>query len=170
MDWLSRYLQLLTTDKASIASLKDVSYDKDSQRATIKLSKELPTGDAVLAIKFKGTINDAMEGFYRAKYKPVETPAAGTPTDGKHHYMLSTQFEPCTARRAFPCFDEPNLKASFEFDVEIPDDLAVISNMPEKATSKGSESGLKKVSFERSPVMSTYVCHSTRTPSCADIL
>jgi aminopeptidase N len=142
--------------------MKDVSYDKTSERATIKLSKELPAGDAVVAIKFKGTMNDAMEGFYRAKYKPVETPAAGTPSDGTHHYMFSTQFEACTARRAFPCFDEPNLKASFEFEVEIPDDLVAISNMPEKATSKGAKSGLKKVSFEKTPAMSTYVWLSER--------
>lgn len=137
--------------------MKDVSYDKKTERATIILSKELPTGDAVVAIKFKGTMNDAMEGFYRAKYKPTVTPTTA-PTDGKHHYMFSTQFEACAARRAFPCFDEPNLKASFEFEVEIPDDLVAVSNMPEKATSKGSKSGLKKVSFEKTPAMSTYVC------------
>lgn len=142
---------------SSVASLKDVSYDEKNERATINLSKELSTGEAVLAIKFQGTMNDAMEGFYRAKYKPAETPAAGTPFDGTHHYMFSTQFEACTARRAFPCFDEPNLKASFEFDVEIPEDLVAISNMPVKDTSKGSKSGLKKVSFEKSPTMSTYV-------------
>lgn len=148
---------LLTVYKASVASMEDVSYDKDSQRATIKLSKQLPTGEAVLAIKFKGIMNDGMEGFYRAKYKPTEPPIAGTPTDGKHHFMFSTQFEACAARRAFPCFDEPNLKASFELDVEIPENLVAISNMPEKTTSKGSKQGLKKVSFDRSPVMSTYV-------------
>ena len=141
---------------SSIASMKDVSYDKTSERATIKLSKELPTGDAVLAIKFKGKMNNKMEGFYRAKYKPAVTPTTA-PTDDKHHYMFSTQFEPCDARQAFPCFDEPNLKASFELELEIPDDLVAISNMPEKSTSKGSKSGLKKISFERTPAMSTYV-------------
>ena len=102
-------------------------------------------------------MNDAMEGFYRAKYKPTVTPTTA-PTDGKHYYMFSTQFEACTARRAFPCFDEPNLKASFELELEIPDGLVAISNMPEKATSKGSKSGLKKISFEKTPAMSTYVC------------
>ena len=142
--------------KASIASMKDVSYDKKSERATIKLSKEIPTGDAVVAIKFKGTMNDAMEGFYRAKYKPTVTPTTAS-TDGKHHYMFSTQFEACAARRAFPCFDEPNLKASFELELEIPDDLVAISNMPVKTTSEGSRPGLKKVAFDKTPPMSTYV-------------
>lgn len=102
-------------------------------------------------------MNNSMRGFYRAKYKPTVTPAAGTPTDGEHHYMFSTQFEACDARTAFPCFDEPNLKASFEFAVEIPEDLVALSNMPEKATSKGSKDGLKVVSFEKTPPMSTYL-------------
>ncbi len=70
--------------------------------------------------------------------------------------MFSTQFESCDARRAFPCFDEPNLKATFDFSIEIPDDLVALSNMPEKAVNKSSK-GLKVVSFERTPVMSTYV-------------
>jgi aminopeptidase N len=71
--------------------------------------------------------------------------------------MFSTQFESSDARRAFPCFDEPNLKASFDFEIEIPDDLVALSNMPEKETRKSKAQGHKIVSFERSPVMSTYL-------------
>lgn len=102
-----------------------------------------------------------MSGFYRAKYKPTVAPAASTPKDGEHHYMVSTQFEACDARRAFPCFDEPNLKASFEFAIEIPEDLVALSNMPEKTVSKGSKEGVKKVSFEKTPAMSTYVSNQS---------
>lgn len=148
---------VLGKDGSSVTSLANVSYDKKSERATIKFSNKIPSGEAVIAVKFKGTMNSAMEGFYRSKYKPAVTPAAGTPTDGEHHYMFSTQFEACAARRAFPCFDEPNLKASFEFEVEIPEDLVAVSNMPEKGTTKGSKDGLKKVAFEKTPAMSTYL-------------
>lgn len=70
---------------------------------------------------------------------------------------FSTQFESSDARRAFPCFDEPNLKASFDFEIEIPDDLVALSNMPEKETRKSKNAGQKVVSFDRSPVMSTYL-------------
>jgi aminopeptidase N len=98
-----------------------------------------------------------MAGFYRSKYKPTVTPSTGTAKQGDEYYMFSTQFEACDARRAFPCFDEPNLKASFEFEVEIPEDQVALSNMPEKATRKGSKDGLKVVSFEKTPAMSTYV-------------
>ncbi|KAJ9617224.1 hypothetical protein H2200_000945 [Cladophialophora chaetospira] len=148
---------VLGKDGSSITSLSDVSYDKKTERATIKFSGKIPSGVALIAIKFKGEINSAMEGFYRSKYKPTVPPAAGTPKVDEHHYMFSTQFEACAARRAFPCFDEPNLKASFEFEVEIPEDLVALSNMPEKGTSKGSKEGLKKVAFEKTPAMSTYL-------------
>ncbi|KAJ4502159.1 hypothetical protein HRR81_004501 [Exophiala dermatitidis] len=140
-----------------VASMTDVSYDTTSERATIKFSSKIPSGDAVIAIKYRGTINNAMAGFYRSKYKPAVTPGPDTPTDGEHYYMLSTQFEACDARRAYPCFDEPNLKASFDFEVEIPEGLVALSNMPEKSVTKGSKDGLKKVSFERTPTMSTYL-------------
>lgn len=70
--------------------------------------------------------------------------------------MFSTQFESCDARRAFPCFDEPNLKATFDFEIEFPDDQVALSNMPEKSTKK-SKDGFKVVSFERTPIMSTYL-------------
>jgi aminopeptidase N len=139
------------------ATLKDATYDKSNERVTVKLTESISPGDTTILLKFKGTMNNAMRGFYRAKYKPTETPASGTPTDGEHHYMFSTQFEACDARTAFPCFDEPNLKASFEFEVEIPEDLVALSNMPEKGTRKGSKDGLKVVSFEKTPPMSTYL-------------
>lgn len=97
-----------------------------------------------------------MAGFYRSKYKPAETPSASVPSDGEWHYMFSTQFEACDARRAFPCFDEPNLKATFDFDIEIPSDQVALSNMPVKET-RPSKDGWNIVSFETSPVMSTYL-------------
>ncbi len=75
--------------------------------------------------------------------------------------MLSTQFEACDARRAFPCFDEPNLKATFDFEVEIPKGLVALSNMPVKDVRDGSDAALQFVSFDRTPIMSTYVSETS---------
>lgn len=97
-----------------------------------------------------------MAGFYRSKYKPIDTPAQSVAKDGEHHLMFSTQFESCDARRAFPCFDEPNLKATFDLSIEIPEDQIALSNMPEKDVLK-LDNGRKIVSFARTPIMSTYV-------------
>jgi len=98
-----------------------------------------------------------MAGFYRSRYKPAVEAAKSVPRDDEYHYMYSTQFESCDARRAFPCFDEPNLKATFDFEIEIPEDQTALSNMPEKPTRKGSKDGLKVVTFEQTPIMSTYL-------------
>lgn len=101
-------------------------------------------------------MNNAMAGFYRSKYKPAVPPAKSVPMDGDHHCMFSTQFESCDARRAFPCFDEPNLKATYDLSIEIPEDLTALSNMPEK-TVESSQNGFKIVTFEKTPMMSTYL-------------
>ncbi|KAH8656940.1 aminopeptidase-like protein [Tricladium varicosporioides] len=134
-----------------------ISYDAPRQRATISFSEELPVSEkAVIALDFQGTINNDMAGFYRSKYKPVVTPASSVPKDGDDYVMFSTQFESCDARRAFPCFDEPNLKATFDFQIELPEDQVALSNMPEKSVAKAKK-GLKVVAFETTPLMSTYL-------------
>ena len=102
-------------------------------------------------------MNNAMAGFYRSKYKPTVPASKGVAKDNENHYMFSTQFESSDARRAFPCFDEPNLKASFDFEMEIPEDLTALSNMPERETRRSKKKGHKIVSFDRSPIMSTYL-------------
>ena len=136
----------------------DISYDTNNQRCTISFDQALPESQkAILYITFEGTMNNHMAGFYRSKYQPTGEASKGVARDSDNHYMFSTQFESSDARRAFPCFDEPNLKASFDFDIEIPDDLVALSNMPERETQKSKKQGHKIVSFERSPIMSTYL-------------
>lgn len=110
----------------------------------------------MLEAHFTGVINNDMAGFYRSKYKPAVTPSESVPTEGDDRLMFSTQFESCDARSAFPCFDEPNLKASFDVNIEIPEDLIALSNMPQKGV-KRSKQGFKVVSFDQTPIMSTYL-------------
>lgn len=142
---------------AHLAGATKITYDKKSERVHLFFSQPVGPSDIVLSISFTGTMNDAMAGFYRSKYKPVGEPAADTPKEGGFYYMLSTQFESCDARRAFPCFDEPNLKATFDFEIEIPKGQTALSNMPKKSERDGSNSNLKFVTFDKTPVMSTYV-------------
>lgn len=131
------------------------------QRCTLNFGAEtLPvSARATLTIRFSGIINNEMAGFYRSKYKPPAgtTPAASVARDDEFYYMTSTQFEACDARRAFPCFDEPNLKATFSLSLEIPSDQVALSNMPVQSTTEGSQPGLTVVTFEPTPVMSTYL-------------
>jgi aminopeptidase N len=153
----SAVIQLEHTKTQQALTASEISYDAPRQRVTLSFPEEIPPSEkALIVLKFQGTINNDMAGFYRSKYKPAITPTASVPKDGEHHVMLSTQFESCDARRAFPCFDEPNLKATFNFEIELPEDQVALSNMPEKAVKKGKD-GFKVVSFERTPIMSTYL-------------
>lgn len=154
----SRFLLIAATaDCCAAQEASEILYDEKSQRVTLTFAGELPVSqNALLEIRYKGTMTNVMAGFYRSKYKPVVAPASSVPKDGEHHLMFSTQFESCDARRALPCFDEPNLKATFDLSMEIPEDLVALSNMPEKEV-VAAENGRKTISFARTPVMSTYV-------------
>ena len=147
-----RGVNVQTAHKAS-----EISFDVESQRVTLSFDEEVGISkSAVIQIKYAGIMNNTMAGFYRSRYTPAVTPASSVPKQGNYHYMFSTQFESGDARRAFPCFDEPNLKATFDFSIEIPEDLVALSIMPEKGV-KQVKDRLKVVFFDRTPVMSTYV-------------
>lgn len=141
------------------AAAYKIRYDVDKQRIALDFEKELPPcHNAILRISFQGVINDGMTGFYRSKYLPTLAPSSTTLKYHDNFLMLSTHFESSHARMAFPCFDEPNLKATFELSLEIPEDITALSNMPEKNVHVlCKRHGYRTVNFERTPKMSTYL-------------
>ncbi|KAL7942841.1 peptidase family M1 domain-containing protein [Trichoderma barbatum] len=137
-----------------------ITLDIHKQQAIIIFKEEAPAGTlAKLAVEYTGTVRHDMTGFYRSKYTPAATPAAAsTIAADACHYMLSTQFEPGYARMALPCFDEPNLKSTFDLAIEIPNDLVALSNMPVRKISPVlNKQNRVIVTFERTPIMSTYL-------------
>jgi aminopeptidase 2 len=103
-------------------------------------------------MKFTGTLNDKMAGFYRSTYKN---------TDGSEAILATSQLEATDARRAFPCFDEPSLKAEFTITLIADKNLTCLSNMDvasESEVHSEISGGTKKaVKFNKSPLMSTYL-------------
>ncbi len=75
------------------------------------------------------------------------------PADGKVY--LYSHFEPYSAHRMFPCFDQPDIKATYELTVQAPKDWEVISNTLPREVS--SVDGRKSWAFPPSPLLSTYI-------------
>lgn len=122
---------------------------KNSKANTVKITfaENLPLGEGSLHLSFEGILNGDMAGFYKSSYADA---------NGKKCIMASTQFEALDARRAFPCWDEPGVKATFSLTMIVPSHLTAISNMPESSCTV-LPGGKKKVVFDKSPKMSTYL-------------
>jgi len=129
-----------------IISSESFLNEKD-EKLTIKLAKKIK-GKAKLSIKFTGTLNDRLLGFYKSQYKDRK---------GKTKYIATTQFEAADARRAFPCWDEPAVKATFDVSLLVDKHLDAISNMPVISKKKTGTKILHK--FGRTPIMSTYLLY-----------
>ena len=125
----------------------NIALDSSRQTATLTFAEPIPTGDASLEISFTGELNDKLHGFYRSEY---------TDADGETRYLATTQFEATDARRAFPCWDEPAQKASFDLTLVIQSDLVAVSNNP-VVEEVAVDGGLKSLRFGETPVMSTYL-------------
>ncbi len=119
-----------------------VSYDTAKEQATFTFAKALPAGHATLSIAYTGILNDKLRGFYLSKSR-------------KRNYAV-TQFESTDARRAFPCFDEPALKATFDVSLTIDKADNVISNT-NMISDTPAGAAKHTVSFATTPKMSTYL-------------
>lgn len=121
----------------------DVLLNAEKQTATFSLAKPLTSGSATIHIRYAGVLNDQMRGFYLGK-------------DDQGRKYAATQLEDTDARRAFPCFDEPGYKATFDLTVVADQGLTVISNGSVRADTPGP--GHKHtVHFATSPKMSSYL-------------
>jgi puromycin-sensitive aminopeptidase len=124
-----------------------VSLDAEKERATFKLAANLQPGAATLHVHFQGELNDKLNGFYASTY---------TADDGSTKVIATTQMESTDARKAFPCWDEPDLKAIFAITLVVAEGLTAISNMHE-LSSTTLATGKRSVHFADTPVMSTYI-------------
>ncbi|XP_032239105.2 glutamyl aminopeptidase isoform X2 [Nematostella vectensis] len=116
---------------------------------SIKVKGGLKKGESyVLQIDFNAVLAEKLTGFYKSSYKDK---------DGNTRYLATTHFEPTDARAAFPCFDEPALKAVFNMVIYRKAEHVSLSNMPIKETFKDKESGQVIDVFEPSVKMSTYL-------------
>ena len=120
-----------------------VSTDKEKEQTTFTFPEALPIGPAVLNIRYTGILNNELRGFYLSKTR-------------KRNYAV-TQFESTDARRAFPSFDEPAFKATYDVTLVVDKGDTAISNSLIKSDKPGPGDDKHTIAFDTTPKMSTYL-------------
>jgi puromycin-sensitive aminopeptidase len=120
--------------------------DPGHQRLRIDVAAPLEPGTHTVTVGFSAELNDKLVGFYRSTYDD----------DAGRHTLAITQFEAPFARRCFPCWDEPDRKATFDVTLVVDDGLLAISNAAEVAREPAGE-GRVAVRFAETMPMSTYL-------------
>jgi puromycin-sensitive aminopeptidase len=123
-----------------------IELDEVLQRCRLTLAQAVTPGIWRVVIAFHGILNDKLRGFYRSTYKDAS---------GTTQTMAATQFEATDARRAFPCWDEPDFKAVFATTLAVDPNLTAVSNT--SVVSASTEGGKKVLRFADSIQMSTYL-------------
>jgi aminopeptidase N len=115
-------------------------------RATLHFAAPVAPGPHMLSIDYHGKIGRQTLGFFAMDYQTAAGPQR----------TLATNFEPASARKFLPCWDEPARKATFTLSVDAPSDRMAVSNMPVQTVDQISPT-MKQVHFATTPKMSTYL-------------
>ncbi|KFB41554.1 AGAP004809-PA-like protein [Anopheles sinensis] len=153
----NRGLSILTAKVSSLPNgvegaptlIGDATFSLDTrvEHLTFTSPTILQTGFYLLEVTFEGRLTTNDDGFYVSSYV----------TDaGERRYLATTQFESTSARMAFPCYDEPALKATFTVSITHSRSYFAISNMPVN-TLTDVEPDMRTTLFNPTPAMSSYL-------------
>lgn len=129
-----------TIDGQAVARIEN-----DGNEVRFVTSEDLTVGRHTLQLNARGKIQDSLHGFYLSTYHIKGVP----------HRLATTQFEAIHAREAIVCIDEPAAKATFDVRLNIPSSLQGLSNA--KCQSEEIKDNIKRLVFETTPRMSTYL-------------
>ena len=125
-------LEILRATIDGANKIADIQTDAESETATLRFASDIPAGEHVLEISWKGGIRDSLRGLYRS-------------VRGEERYA-ATQFEAADARRAFPCFDEPGYKVPWQLTLRVREGDVALSNTPVLSETR-EDGGMKAVRF-----------------------
>ncbi|NXE95772.1 AMPN Aminopeptidase, partial [Menura novaehollandiae] len=134
----------------STPAISSTWLETPTQYLVVQLATPLQQGQRYrLSSSFTGELADDLAGFYRSEYTE----------SGAKKVVATTQMQAADARKAFPCFDEPAMKANFTVTLIHPSDYQAISNMPAKSTRQQVINGenWNITEFNTTPRMSTYL-------------
>ena len=137
----------LTAADGSLVEIAKIRMDLEAERAHLELQSPAAPGEWTLSLGFNGVFNRQLTGFYLSTYRD--------PT-GAERRIGTTHFEATDARRAFPCWDEPDLKATWSIALVVEDGLTALSNGPEISRETRGD-GRVRVTFADTMPMSSYL-------------
>jgi aminopeptidase N len=136
--------QSASIDSGGAVQKAKVTLSKAGERAILAVATPLAPGPATIQTRYTGILNNELRGFYLGKL-----------ADGKKY--AATQFESTDARRAFPGFDEPAYKATFDVTVIADNGHRAISNAKVISDTPGPGAGKHTVHFATTAKMSSYL-------------
>ncbi|KAL7727956.1 hypothetical protein ACLKA6_019515 [Drosophila palustris] len=124
-------------------------YEQETSKLTVPLAKALAISQIyILHFKYTGKVSTDTAGLFAVSYVEEQT--------GKTKWVLLTEMQNINARRVFPCFDEPAIKAKFEVHIGRPSGFNAISNTKlVETTNEGNNRFTDH--FDVTPIMSTYL-------------
>lgn len=126
-----------------------ILYDATYELCTFMSNKRLEVGEHKLWLHYTGDFKlGQITGFYNSSYLSL---------DNEVHYLTATKFEPTYARLAYPCFDEPKFKSTYEISIVHPNHLKALSNEIEIGSKPDETDGWTETSFRKTVPMSTYL-------------
>jgi aminopeptidase N len=120
-----------------------VTLDAAAETATFTVPQAMPAGEATIQIAYTGILNDKLRGFYLSR------------ANGRTFAV--SQMEATDARRAFPSFDEPMFKATFDISLMVDAGDTALSNGAQRSDVPGPEPGTHTIAFATTPKMPTYL-------------
>ncbi|MFV0524720.1 MAG: M1 family metallopeptidase [Acidimicrobiales bacterium] len=120
--------------------------DAETERLHLHLEAPVDPGPVTLEIDFAGTYNEKLVGLYLSEFE----------TNGARHHLATTQFEATHARKCFPCWDEPDLKATFELTIVADADHTAVANSAE-VDRRSRPDSRQEIRFAPTMVMSSYL-------------
>lgn len=111
-----------------------------------KTKAPIKAGTYIYTVTYEALVSEKLTGFYKSTYKE----------NGKTEVLLTTKFQPTDSRKAFPNFDEPDLKATFSISIEHPATHHARCNMP-GTTANMVDPAWKKTTFGKTVKMSSYL-------------
>jgi aminopeptidase N len=133
----------VTIEDAGGSQAARVTLNEATETATLVVPRAIARGRATIRITYTGILNDKLRGFYLSK------------ANGRKYAV--SQMEATDARRAFPSFDEPAFKATFDITLMIDAADTAISNGKQVSDTPGPEPGKHTIVFAPTPKMSSYL-------------